>query len=199
MLPGPWPLLPYLLAAVSLPARAEECPSPTTTAGLQALAEKAEWAFGSADLDAFQGATRDLVLGLPCLVDEVPRPLAARLHRLSGLDRFVQGDRAGAAQAFAAARLAQPDYRFPESLVAAGNPLLGFYEAQDTARTDVLDLPRWSGGYFQLDGRTATERPTGWPVLFQALSESGQVLSTAYLWPMEALPAGAWDLSLIHI
>ncbi len=165
-----------------------DCASSRTTADLKAQLEAAEATYGQLDVAGFRDAMDRARQILPCLEDELTRHTAAELHRFEGLLAFVDRDPEHSPTAFAAARAIEPHYRFPETLVPSGNPVLQDYEAIDprSAKVEVLADP--VGGRLVLDGRTANQRPTSLPTVFQLVQDDGRVTDTAYLWPGDPVP-----------
>ncbi len=168
-------------------ARAE-CGTPVTTSELVGMLEKAEWAYGEADLAGFSAASGELRGELACLSEEVPRNIAARVHRAIGLRGFVDRDPDVSTRAFAAARVIEPAYAFPTSMVPEGNPVLADYNAIPTDAGEYRDVLAPADGTLVFDGRPGLSRPASWPTLMQFVSSDGEVTETLYLWPDQALP-----------
>ncbi len=164
------------------------CTAGAGTQEVTAAVERAEGAFGNVDIEEFNAATDAMAALLPCVNEVIPRNTAASIHRMQGLRAFVDRDPERATQAFAAARTIEPAYRFPELLVPEGHPVLRDYDAIPIDAPVVVEIPKPAGGYIQVDGRTAYERPTAWPVLVQIVSDEGAVRDTAYLRPSDPLP-----------
>lgn len=185
-------LLPLLLAASALaahaPAALAECGQDLSTADLVAMLEGAEWSYGQADLPGFSQATEQIRTKLPCLSEELPRNIAARVHRAVGLRGFVDRDPEVSTRAFAAARAIEPAYTFPSALVPAGNPVLLDYNAVpvEAGKHDEVLAP--ADGYLVFDGRPDHARPRSWPTVVQFVASSGEVTDTLYLWPAQSLP-----------
>lgn len=169
-------------------AAAADCPEPRTTADLVSALDEAKGAYGNLDVDAFRAAVQRARGALPCVTDEVTGHLAAELHRFEGLLAFFDRDPSRSTTAFAAARSVEPNYRFPESLVPAGNPVLKDYEAIDPDGGKVERLPEPASGRLVLDGRTSTARSQSFPTVAQLVDEGGKVTATAYLWPGDPVP-----------
>ncbi len=168
------------------------CDARTDTAELQSAMERAEAAYGSLDLEGFATATNDFRRVLECLEDPVTRPVAAQVHRLQGLRAFVDQEAEYAKLAFAAARAIQGSYRFPETLIPTGNPVLVVYDAVPlTMGTSQTVSSPGLEAYWGFDGRTTDQRPVNWPTLVQRFDGSGAVADTAYLWPGDPLPLPA--------
>lgn len=168
---------------------AEACDQPVDTAELQAVMEQAEAAYGALDLAGFTSATDQLRAELPCLSDPIARPVAAHLHRMQGLRAFVDQESEHAKLAFAAARAIQPSYRFPETFIPTGNPVLVVYDAVPLTMGTTDTAPALADdGYWGFDGRSSDQRPENWPTVAQRFDGSGGVADTAYLWPGDPLP-----------
>ncbi len=165
-----------------------ECGSPVTTAQLVGALERSEWAYGEADLNGFSDATQQLRYELPCLSEELPRNVAARVHRAFGLRGFVDRDPDVSTRSFAAARSIEPAYGFPTSMVPEGNPVLADYNAIPVESGEYRDVLTPADGYLVFDGRPGLARPVSWPSLVQFVSSEGEVTDTIYLWPDQALP-----------
>jgi len=168
-------------------ARAE-CPAATAPADLAARLDTAEQAFAAFEVDAFSVAMDDAALAVPCLEAVVPPSLAARYHRLVGLDSFVGREEARAERAFAAARSVEPGATLPTTLVPEGHEVHALFERYDLGawRTDTLAPP--AGGTIVLDGTPGRERPVDWPVLVQIVDSDESVALSAYLFPGDAMP-----------
>lgn len=160
-----------------------------STADLQAILEQAQAQYAGLDVDGFKASTDEANALLPCLTDPLPRSLAATYHRFRGLRGFVDGDPVASTGSFAAARSIEPGYRFPESLIPAGNPVLVEYLAVDVEKGTYAPVAEPAVGRLTFDGRTLTQRPTGWPTVLQVYADDGGVSQTAWIGPGEPLPA----------
>jgi hypothetical protein len=98
------------------------CPEPVTVAVLDGTVGLAEQSAGR-DAQAFGDAVHALRDQLPCLEAVVSPSLAARLHRVEGLQAFVDGAGERALMAFAASNRLDPDYRFPATLFPQAHPV----------------------------------------------------------------------------
>jgi hypothetical protein len=185
-------ILPLLLAVTTLathaPAALAECGQDLTTADLVAMLEGAEWSYGQADLPGFSAATEQIRIQLPCLSEELPRNIAARVHRVVGLRGFVDRDPEVSTRAFAAARAIEPAYTFPSAMVPTGNPVLLDYNAVPVEAGQHDDVLAPAEGYLVFDGRPDHSRPRSWPTVVQFVASSGEVTDTYYLWPDQSLP-----------
>lgn len=173
-----------VLGGLGLPALAiADCPA--TTADLLDAVERAESAWVALDEPGFLTATDEMRAVLPCVSDPIPRALAAAVHRGEGLRAAADGEQERAVCAFAAAREAEPAWRFPEGLLPPGHPLLALYnEPVDAA---PLPLPP-GGGTVRVDGQVAEAVPDGRAAIIQVFGDDGGVLTTVYHWPEQPLP-----------
>lgn len=183
-------LVPHLIifAALSAEARAA-CPTPISVNGLSSEMDRAEQAYSQLDLDGFMAATNELRQDLPCVAQPLEPPVAARYHRLEGLRGYVDQDRRGSTQSFAAARSIDATYRFPETLVPAGYPEWEFYEAIDLKLGGEEKIPPRIDGWLRVDGKDSQTRPTDWATIIQAFDDDDQVLGTWYLRPGMPVPS----------
>lgn len=163
------------------------CPTPSATADLIASLDAAKAAFADLDVPSFRAAVARMEVQLPCTSDEVTRELSAEIHRMQGLLAFANQSPDRAQSAFAAARGIEPEYRFPETLVPAGNPLLSDYSALAPVSTQTA-VPAPGSGVLLFDGQLGGARPDHLPVLFQHINGEGTVAITSYLWPNDPLP-----------
>jgi len=160
---------------------------PSTSADLGASLEVAEAAYADMDTAGFLAATNRVTAEANCLAESVPRSTIARLHRVEGLRAFVDKDAERAAEAFASARAIEPGYTFPEAIVPAGHPVRASYASQDPASGTSSALAAPAVGYLSVDGRNASQRPDGRPVLAQLVGADGGVVQSRYLWPGDPL------------
>jgi hypothetical protein len=150
--------------------------------------DEAKTAYGNLEVDAFRTALEGARATLPCVTDEVTSHVAAELHRFEGLLAFFDRQPDRSTTAFAAARSIEPNYRFPESLVPAGNPVLKDYAAIDPDSGKIERLPEPMSGRLAIDGRSSTSRSQSFPTVVQLVDEGGRVTATAYLWPGDPVP-----------
>jgi hypothetical protein len=180
-----------LLATLGLGARGAwaACGQPSDTVELSSSLEAAQGNYAELDVAGFREAMDDARRVLPCLRDPITRHLAAEMHRFEGLLAFVDRQPARSTTAFAAARAIEPNYRFPESIVPSGNPVLEDYEALDPDAAAFEAVAEPVDGSIQFDGRPSAQRATAYPTLVQLVDASGRVTTTTYLWPGDPLPA----------
>ncbi len=171
------------LLLIAQPARAEPCPA--NTALLEESILQAEAAFEEMNLEAYTIAVRVASSMLVCTTDPIPRALAARVHRMTGLDRFVARDEERARIAFAAARAIEPGYQFPPELLPEGHPAQTLYQALPPRGASVR-VARPAAGTLLFDGIESLDRPTERPTVLQRLDDAGVVAETLYLWPEDA-------------
>lgn len=168
---------------------AAACPENTSSGALELAAEEAETAFHAMDVAAFDAADAKVEAMVPCLREPLPRPVVARLHRLTGLTAFVRRDLALAPLAFAAARSVEPDYLLPTSLVPPNHPIQALYTQEPLDSRVSAPVPPPLDGYALIDGRRATERADGWPALVQLVDSGGQVWLSALVLPGQPMPS----------
>lgn len=157
------------------------CEEPTTSADVDAALAVAERAFADLDVDGFVQATDEAFAVLPCVADPLPRHLIARWHRFMALRGAVDRDEQAIARSFRAARAIEPDWRFPESLVPVGNPLVARYEAADPMLDPNVEVVPPREGALRFDGVAGTQRPATRPVVLQHGADDGAILGTWYL------------------
>ncbi len=92
-----------------------------TSADVLAELDKAEQSYADLEVEQFFAALDEMQLMLTCLSDEVTPAFAARVHRLTAIRRFTDGDEAGATESLRAAKRLQPDFRFSELGHSCGN------------------------------------------------------------------------------
>lgn len=172
-------------------SQALACEEGTSTAELRLVIEEAEAAYIALDVDGVNESLGALDALTPCLDEALPRPDAARYHRIQGLGAFIRRDSEAASRAFLATRSIEPDAALPSSLVPAGHPVQLLYASLSLEEQTYGFLPEPAGSYLLLDGRREEQLPQSRPFLFQRIEETGAVAQTAYLWPGEPLPSFA--------
>ncbi|RME22682.1 MAG: hypothetical protein D6798_15240 [Deltaproteobacteria bacterium] len=175
--------------AAASPQPASACSARVTTADLDAALALAESAYADADLPALEAATAHAAELLPCVDAIVSRELAARYHRVAGLQAFVEGQEDAAERAFAAARAIDPSYRFPPELVPPGNPVLDHYRAIPVDAPKTLPVPAPAEARIYFDGVETLQRPLSWPSVVQLAEDDGTVIATAWVEANGELPA----------
>jgi len=140
------------------------------------------------DIEAFKTES-DAIQGIvPCVSEDLNPPLIATLHRVYGLRAF--GESTGeAAIAFAAARLLEPQYTFPDELVQEGNPVLEEYASIDISERRTVLVPEPTEGSLRFDGNATLERSADWPSVVQIYDASQMLAETRYLLPGDRLPS----------
>ena len=106
---------------------------------------------------------------------------------MMGLRAFIDKKEEKAHAAFGAARAIEPAYRFPETMVPPGHPIMKSYEALDVLKVETREVPPPEGGYFHFDGRPGLDRPVNLPSIAQLFDADGGVEITAYLWPADGM------------
>ncbi|MBN2799845.1 MAG: hypothetical protein JXX28_11930 [Deltaproteobacteria bacterium] len=184
-------LLTLMMVLPSGAARAEDvCYHSAYAADLEELLEKAEVEYPKWESGQFIEISKQVQDMVPCLEEKLRPDLAARIHRVMGLRvRIVDNDVDRARMAFAASRKLTPKYRFPEDMVASGDPEHADYSAIPVALDITAHAMRPSEGTLRFDGRQTLDRPATFATIFQHIDDKGQVLETSYLWPGDPTPA----------
>ncbi len=175
-------MVPLLVALVA-PAWAVDCP--VSAAKVQELDAAVETAFSALNEDALETATADLDQALGCLAQPIPAALAAETHRAFAFSEYVQGDRAGAREAFAAARSIEPGYEIPETLLPPKHPLRALYAEALKPGATGIELP----GAWLVDGLRANALPSDRPAILQRMNDSGLVVFSAHTASIRAADA----------
>jgi hypothetical protein len=165
-----------------------DCLIPAYSTDLTRAVADAEATFSSLDIDAFKAATDRLEVLLPCLVDPVPRNVAATVHRYLGIRAVGDRDMEVAELRFAAGRALEPGYSFPETLMPVGHPVRRLYDGLQLSDVTFATAPPPGNGYVQFDGRSTNQRPLSWATILQRFDSTGKIVETAYLMPAEPLP-----------
>ncbi len=171
------------------PPAASACATRTHTADVDAALALAESAYADADLSALEAASTRAAEALPCVDGGVSSALAARYHRVVGLQAFVEGREEAAEQAFAAARAIDSTYSFPAELVPPGNPVLDHYRAISVDAPKTLPVLAPAEGSIRFDGVETLQRPLSWPSVVQLLDPDGAVTASAWVEANGDLPA----------
>ncbi len=170
-----------LTLGYSSAAVAAECDTRYDPLDVEEVLDRAETAYGRGDVGGFRDAALLAKRQLPCVSAVLSRTMVSHVHRVFGLDRFLDRDDEGAARAFAAARIAQPAAIFPANVARPGSrEAEAFLVAGDpTPTTSVVADPAEGAVFF--DGVPSNLRPTSRPTLYQRTAEEGRVVQTAWL------------------
>ena len=176
------------VCSVMAPARAQTCASAIPSADIASRLDQAEQAYRELNARGFTMAMDEVVLLLPC-VDAIAAPsLAAQLHRLQALRLHAAGQTSRAVHALRAARVLDPDYRFPEDILPAGSELLDTYQVLPTTDANTTRIPHPADATAAFDGRPSLDRPQDRTTLFQLESDAGTIIESHYLEAGAALP-----------
>lgn len=151
-------------------------------------------AFTAMEDDRFSSARKAVLAAVPCVSEPINPEVAAAVHRIRGLNAFLDDDSLTAQLYFAAARSIDPSYRFPESVAPEGHPLAQDYLALDTTADRTEALPELTSGSFFINGKRTRERSSSYPALFQLVDGQDRVVKTDFLAAKADLPI---DASLI--
>ena len=181
------PLIVLLALGVASTPSEAACPSSVTVIDVIEVSESSATAYEAADLQGFIETSSRLESMLPCVSEPIPRNVAANLHRMMGLRAFVDQKKDKSEGAFGAARSIEPSYRFPETMVPPGHPIMARYEAMDISAAASKEVKRPAEGFLHFDGRPGTLRPASLPTVAQLFDGEGAVSVTAYLWPADGM------------
>ena len=180
-------MIPLLLTLAI--AHAADCLAPASPDAISAKFDAAEAAYKTLEVEVFSSSLDEAALMLPCLDVAVTPAFAARYHRMRGLRSSLDRDPARATQSFAAARVIEPDYSFPTSLIPEGHSVRSQYASLDVTAPETIPVREPIEGWLAFDGARGLTRPTGWPSIVQLYDAQGLVRSTDYLFPSDPLPA----------
>ncbi len=155
---------------------------------LRALLDDSETYLADFRPAAFQEAMATVTEQLPCTTEAISPGLAAQLHRLKGIEAYGERDTALAHAAFAAAWSADPEYRFPETILPPSHPILDVYNGAAAHKPEPAPLPETPGAFVWIDGKDALTIDTARASLLQVFTPEGEVLSTHWLKPGDPLP-----------
>ncbi len=184
----------HLLIGLATVAMAQDVPTETacaeaaSSADLVGAMEVAENAWSMADAAGFQSATVSLASLLPCVKEPITRSTAARVHRVQGMNHFLQRDPEQMQLSFAAARFVQPGWVWPADLVPADHPVQEQYVAKGIDNPALERTLQPKDGTSWFDGRESLDRPLAWPTIHQHVSDEGAVLGTWLVGPGDSVP-----------
>jgi len=181
-------MLAVLTSLLTGGAYAVECGDPVSPAELEEVLVAAE----SEYIDLNEAGFRDRVneaagLFLPCISDRLDAKTVAHHHRVMSLHLLMVGDEAGSLKAVESAKIADPEYQFPDEILPANHPIRAHYDAyvpEFSGRT----VPEPRVGSISFDGTNSRSRPKLHPTIAQLFDEQGLAQTTTYLAPRESLP-----------
>ncbi len=175
------------LLALAVPRARAACEQPISGEQLDSTLAVAEQSAGR-DGERFGKAAEALQQQLSCLVGPATPEQAAHLHRLLGLQAFVQGRRDRTIQAFAAAQRVDPTYVLPPERFPQAHPITQLYRQAMDQPWETVPVKPPLGAETWFDGVRSPERPQGVPTVMQLVAFDGTTLVSSYLWPEEPLP-----------
>lgn len=181
------PILVILLMMMS-PAQASTCPAATDVSSLSALLDAAEKAYWT-DLEpgVFAEKFKAAEAVLECLGSVVEPRLAARVHRVEGLNAWLASDADATSRSFTAARYLDYEYQFPQELPPTAPERALFARiAPEPPPTQALVAPK--DGSYSFDGTWTNARPLGRPTIYQRIKTDKSVVETLYLKADQAVP-----------
>ncbi len=181
--------LPSLLVWIGNAVAAEAgCVEPIEPETFASRLNRVEQAFIGLNQEEFDAELAQAAADLVCLGAPLSPALAARYHRLIGLDQFVRRDEERARLAFAAARAVDPLGALPPRLLPAGHVARALSESASTpgALTELW-LPQ--GSTLWIDGTVGLARPSDRDTILQ-LEVDGVLRTSQHLRPEDPLPRG---------
>lgn len=170
------------------PASAIECGEPVRTEEFEKALGEAEQAFIEFNEIGFRDKVTELAgILLPCVKDALPRKTVAQHHRMMAMHLLMVGDEEGSFSAVEAAKVADPEYAFPDELLDAQHPVRMHYDTY-VVEESTKKVPEPRSGSVAFDGETTRRRSKLHPTVAQLFDEQGLALSTTYLGPREPLP-----------
>jgi len=168
-------------------AQTAACDEAAQNIDLGSNVEIAQLAWTTMDIDFFLDATDQLRIGIDCTQEELSPHAAASVLRSLALRQVMDKQPEQAAETFASARLVEPYYRFPTSMIPAANPVNDWYTVLDKEDTEFTEVPPPAAARMQMNGKLSLQRPD-WPVVVQIINDEGDVRSTVLLAPGEPMP-----------
>lgn len=175
-----------LVLVLGAAAWAADCPEPTTAGALSSQLAAAEKAVVESPGD-FAGLLSEIDETVACLGEVATPALAARLHRLHGIE-VAQRDELAALPSFLAARAIEPDAALVPGVDLSASPVGEAYGSVDPGKAAKESVPAPAAGALVLDGSRTQTRGRDLPVLFQIEGADG-VLASSYVGAGAPLPA----------
>ena len=179
------------LPVASSKSQAAPCPVTANNSTIDEHLGSAESALKEGDLDGLGQALEETALALPCLDEAVDVGQAARLHRMEGVRLYAVGGTNQARASLLAAKVLQPWYVFPESILPANHDLHLELARLRPATAQHQRVAKPKMGALLFDGLPSRNRPTNHPTIFQLMDPGQSVISTTYLLPDDPLPVYA--------
>ncbi|GEM_PF-2141082 len=181
-----------LILALVTPAALADCEERSDLMQISEAVAAAEAAYGQMNADRFRAQHQLADARALCLFTALSTEVAASLHRLDGLQAFLDKDMVGPVQSFGAARRVHGSYGFPESVVPPNNRVWEDYIAFDLSRLETQELAtQHHGGWMVIDGRRDTLRPTNLPCWIQVFAGSGTMVWSGFVGVGQPMPAEA--------
>ncbi|MCO4745369.1 MAG: hypothetical protein KC912_11320 [Proteobacteria bacterium] len=182
-------LIATLALLQSTTAFAGECPEPISSSAWNDRVTSTEALYSAFEFDQFRTSVQELALDLPCLGEALAPSQAARYHRVVGIDLFIRRRTEPAAQSFAAARSAEPDFNFSTELIPEEHAIRDLYASAPSSGGAVDALAAPLSGVIRIDGSETLERPRSTPTIFQYIDADGATQTTSYLVPTAITPS----------
>ncbi len=177
-----------LLLSTAPTARAAECGTPVAADEIEATLSAAEEEFAGLNESGFRDKMNEANgILLPCVQEPLPAEVVAHHHRVMALNLFLVGDETAALRAAEAARVADPDYVFPDTLLPADHPVRAHYDAYEPEQK-TRNVPEPRVGHLAFDGASTRARPKTHPTIAQLFDGQGNAVSTRWLAARDPLP-----------
>lgn len=173
-------MFPVIAILVSS-ALAQDCAESVSVESLSAKVDEAMLAFASMDEEGFLSTAAIARGDVSCLKTVFPSTKAAALHRMNGLEAFVNGDTQAAEDAFAAALALEPEYLLSAKLAPKGGKLDQLYQAAKVRSRAPTPFKLPTGYTTWVDGIAAPARDEAFPAVVQVGKSSSSLNYSAWL------------------
>lgn len=172
-----FPVIAILMSA----ALAQDCAEPVSAESLSAKVDEAMLAFASMDEEGFLSTAATVRGDVSCLKTVYPSAKAAALHRMNGLEAFVNGDTQATEDAFAAALALEPEFVLSSKLAPKGGKLDQLYQAAKVRSRAPTPFKLPTGYTTWVDGIAAPARDEAFPAIVQVGKTSSTLDYSAWL------------------
>lgn len=179
-------LLTCCLALPGLAHAEEPCAEPVSPEAFGAALSEAHAEAVALHNDEMAKKMDEAAAMIPCLSGPVTPSMAADWHVLWGFLHVVESPE-DAQRAYAAGRLANPDYSAAEVLGPSKSAMQRF-EALPLEGRQLVTLKAPPQGQIYLDGAPTLERSAGWPVIYQWVGEDQKMMVSAGLGSTDVQP-----------
>lgn len=170
-----------VIALLMSSALAQDCAESISVESLSAKVDEAMLAFASMDEEGFLSTSAIVRGDVSCLTTVLPSGKAAALHRMNGLEAFVNGDTQATEDAFAAALALEPDYALSAKLAPKGGKLDLIYQAAKARSRAPMPFRLPTGYTAWVDGIAAPARDDAFPAVIQVGKSTTSLDYSAWL------------------